>query len=86
MTHPNRLHRLLEVKRLFSIPWLLVSEILMDKQDFFRQVIEYKQSKASALQKSFGSSGTVKEAAGSENMPPPAMVLVKAQSVQIPKS
>ena len=31
MTHPNRLQRLLEVKRLFSIPWLLVSETLMDK-------------------------------------------------------
>ena len=31
LTHPNRLQRLLEVKRLFSIPWLLVSETLRDK-------------------------------------------------------
>ena len=68
MTHPNRLQRLLEVKRLFSIPWLLVSETLMDKQDFFKQVIAFKQANTSSfLQKSFGSNGNE----CTENMPLP---------------
>jgi hypothetical protein len=44
LTHPNRLQRLLEVRRIFSIPWLLATEVLMDKQDFLRQVIAYRQS------------------------------------------
>jgi hypothetical protein len=82
MTHPNRLQRLLEVKRLFSIPWLLVSETLMDKQDFLKQVLAFKQANATAfLQKSFGSNGN--ECA--ENMPLPTS-LVKSQSQVVQSS
>jgi hypothetical protein len=72
MTHPNRLQRRLEVLRLFSIPWLLVTDVLMDKQDFLRQVIAFKQSNAMMLQKSFGSSGNNET---SENVPPPTMLM-----------
>lgn len=42
-TNPRRLQRLIEIKRLFSVPWLLAHESLFDKQDFMRQVVNYQQ-------------------------------------------
>jgi len=43
MINPNRLQRLIEVKRLFSVPWLLVSDVLCDKQDFLKYAIKINQ-------------------------------------------
>jgi hypothetical protein len=44
MTSPIKFQRLIELKKLFSIPWLLAHDVLFDKQDFIKKVIESASS------------------------------------------
>ena len=54
-TNPRRFQRLVELRKLFSVPWLLAHEVLFDKQDFLKRVFALKQIKM----KSSGSSQDV---------------------------
>lgn len=44
MTAPIKFQRLIELKKLFSIPWLLAHDVLFDKQDFIKRVIDSASS------------------------------------------
>lgn len=44
MTSPIKFQRLIELKKLFSIPWLLAHDVLFDKQDFIKKVIDSASS------------------------------------------
>ena len=44
MTSPIKFQRLIELKKLFSIPWLLANDVLFDKQDFIKKVIDSASS------------------------------------------
>lgn len=41
MTNPRKFQRLIELKKLFSIPWLLAHDVLFEKQDFYKKVCEF---------------------------------------------
>lgn len=46
MINPKAFQRLLQVKKLFSVPWLLAHDFIFDKQDFLRRVFKPRVSKA----------------------------------------